>query len=266
MKQRPCPQRCRLEQARNSWHFSLLPGTARSTQRNGLTTALCRLSPHPRATEGMQTNAGLSRMQCGGNSERLTKGLRVRLRFSSPSVSSECPPKWCRDLWCSRVAGWLSWCCSSVLTCVWLRVVAFCAEVGSLPDREDKKVERNHTGASKPGTASQNQRRSRESEVRNKQGCLGLNLYLLKSQASGCQHGKVAVQADELVVGARLDQPAVGQHEDLVRVSDGGEPVRHCDGRLAHPGLLHGLLHQKLVGGVQGRGRLVQEPARERVS
>ena len=72
---------------------------------------------------------------------------------------------------------------------------------------------------------------------------------------------KVGVDAglgDKLAVLALLDNAAVVEHEDLIRVADGFQPVRdHNDGLVARQGF-DGLLKPVFVFGVNIRGGFVQ--------
>lgn len=63
---------------------------------------------------------------------------------------------------------------------------------------------------------------------------------------------------DKLAVLALLDNAAVVEHEDLIRVVDGFQPVRdHNDGLVARQGF-DGLLKPVFVFGVNIRGGFVQ--------
>ena len=67
-----------------------------------------------------------------------------------------------------------------------------------------------------------------------------------------------AASGDELVVRARLDEPAVVEHRDRVGVADGGEPVGDRDRRAPAGQLVERPLEGALGGGVERRGRLVE--------
>ena len=60
-------------------------------------------------------------------------------------------------------------------------------------------------------------------------------------------------------MGARLGDHAVVEHDDQVRVDDGGQAVGHHQRRAAPQSLGQGLLHQGLVLGVEMRGGLVED-------
>jgi hypothetical protein len=63
-------------------------------------------------------------------------------------------------------------------------------------------------------------------------------------------------------VRAGLDDPPAVEHDDLVRVADGRQPVRDRDRRPARGELLERCLHQALGLRVEGRGRLVEDEHR----
>src|SRR5699024_2491966 len=68
-----------------------------------------------------------------------------------------------------------------------------------------------------------------------------------------------APAADQLVVGAALEDPPVLQDEDLVGVADGREAVGDRDGGAAAGGGVQRPGHRPFGGHVQGGGRLVQQ-------
>ena len=60
-------------------------------------------------------------------------------------------------------------------------------------------------------------------------------------------------------MGAALGHPAVGDHQDLVGVPDGGQAVGNGDDGLAPGQLRQGVLDQMLVLGIDAGGGLVQD-------
>ena len=74
--------------------------------------------------------------------------------------------------------------------------------------------------------------------------------------------GEAAVDAilrQELLVSPVLGHPAVGDHQDLIGVPDGGETVGDGDNGLAPGQLRQGVLDQVLVLGVDAGSGLVQD-------
>ena len=68
--------------------------------------------------------------------------------------------------------------------------------------------------------------------------------------------------ADELVVGAGLDDPALVEDEDPVGVEQGAEPVGDEDDGPVGPGGVDRLLNPPLVDVVERRGPLVEDQDR----
>ena len=63
----------------------------------------------------------------------------------------------------------------------------------------------------------------------------------------------------QLLVRSALDDLAVLQHDDLVRVLDRGQTVRHDQHRADAPHFLQGLLDQRFRFRIDVRGRFVQD-------
>src|SRR5438093_951961 len=86
--------------------------------------------------------------------------------------------------------------------------------------------------------------------------------------ALACQEGELGVARheggvaaageDQLLVPAGLDDAAAVEHDDLVRVADGREPVGDCDRRPAFGEPVERLLHEPLRLGVERARRLVE--------
>ena len=68
-----------------------------------------------------------------------------------------------------------------------------------------------------------------------------------------------AVLPHQCFVGAALGHPAVGDHQDLIGVPDGGQAVGNGDNGLAPGQLRQGVLDQMLVLGIDAGGGLVQD-------
>ena len=78
-------------------------------------------------------------------------------------------------------------------------------------------------------------------------------------QVAGHQLGVAAVQREQLLVGAALDQAAVVEDHDLLGVADGREPVGDRDRGPALRQLVERGLHRPLGLGVQRAGGLVED-------
>src|SRR5579875_1333010 len=78
----------------------------------------------------------------------------------------------------------------------------------------------------------------------------------------GPERGVRPAGAEQLGVRADLGDPAVLEHHDPVGPGSGAEPVRHQDGGAARHELLGGRGHGGLGGGVERRGRLVEQQDR----
>src|ERR1700761_5718813 len=79
------------------------------------------------------------------------------------------------------------------------------------------------------------------------------------SAGSGGQFGVAALSGQQAGVGARFDDVTVVENDDLVRVADGGQPVRDGDRGPALGKGVERLLHGPFGLGVEGAGRLVQD-------
>lgn len=67
---------------------------------------------------------------------------------------------------------------------------------------------------------------------------------------------------NQLVVAARLDEPALIEHGDLIAEAAGGEPVRNVNRRLCSDELIKTLIDLMLGHRVKRRGRLVEDDER----
>src|SRR4051812_5409656 len=65
--------------------------------------------------------------------------------------------------------------------------------------------------------------------------------------------------ADQLLVRAALDDPALLKDEDAVGVADGAQPVRDDEARPPHHQPAQGLLHEPFALTVERAGRLVED-------
>src|ERR1700744_3474322 len=79
------------------------------------------------------------------------------------------------------------------------------------------------------------------------------------SAGSGGQFGVAALSGPQAGGGARVDDVTVVENDDLVRVADGGQPVRDGDRGPAFGKGVERLLHGPFGLGVEGAGRLVQD-------
>ena len=68
-----------------------------------------------------------------------------------------------------------------------------------------------------------------------------------------------AAQGHQFLVGALLGDPALDDDQDLGGVADGGEPMGDGDGGPVFDQGIERLLDLALGGGVQRRGRLVEQ-------
>src|SRR5262249_25687616 len=68
-----------------------------------------------------------------------------------------------------------------------------------------------------------------------------------------------ALARHELVVRAVLRETAAVEHEDPVRVTDGGETVGDDEGGAAREQAVHGFLHQRFALAVEGAGGFVED-------
>ena len=71
-----------------------------------------------------------------------------------------------------------------------------------------------------------------------------------------------ALLPDELVVRATFDDPAIFQHENLIGVANGAEPVRDNEGCAADHEPRERLLNEALGGGIHAGGSLVEDQDR----
>ncbi len=94
----------------------------------------------------------------------------------------------------------------------------------------------------------------RSARDRGRDGSVGI---LLKLQA--VERGVAAAAAQQLLVAAGLDDLARLDHQDAVRVHDGGEPVRDHDGGAALAELGDRLLHVPLGFGIERGGRFIEQ-------
>ena len=75
----------------------------------------------------------------------------------------------------------------------------------------------------------------------------------------GIRGGVVAVEGEQLLVGALLDDPAVLEDDDPVAAADRGDLVRDDQAGAAGEVLLQGLLDPRLGLGVEGAGAVVEQ-------
>src|SRR5271163_1440382 len=71
--------------------------------------------------------------------------------------------------------------------------------------------------------------------------------------------GVDSVQRHQLFVSTAFRHPTSSDHDDLVGIADGAEPVSNCDYGPALHQLFQGLNHQLLGFAIEGSGGLVQQ-------
>ena len=68
-----------------------------------------------------------------------------------------------------------------------------------------------------------------------------------------------ALGAQQLFVGALLDDAPVFHHQDQISVPDGGQAVGDDEGSALGAQGIHSLLDEHLGAGIHGRGRFIQD-------
>ena len=86
-----------------------------------------------------------------------------------------------------------------------------------------------------------------------------MNTVLFEFKRARVQLIVHALLRDELIVRAALDDPAVIEDHDRIRVADGGEPVRDDKHRSALHQSIHALLHKRFRTRIDGGSRFVQD-------
>ncbi len=86
-----------------------------------------------------------------------------------------------------------------------------------------------------------------------------MRFQLLFAELEGVELVVPALVVEELLVGALLQDLPVAEHNDVVRVLDGGEPVGHNEHGADVLHLLQGILNEDLGLGVDVGGSLVQD-------